>query len=168
MLRNDWNAVCWTDGQPYQSRLYPDLEIMDRVGGGDSFVSGLIYGLLTGLEVPTALEYGAAHGAPVMTTPVTPPWRQPPKSLLSSKWERPGPSLASVPGWSWNTRSWILIKAGLTVPGDGVTLALVQDQLSGRGNRNAAHPRPPHRSARCGPLLWGAGPTGVRQRDRKS
>jgi 2-dehydro-3-deoxygluconokinase len=67
--RNDWSAVCWTDGQLYQSRLYPGLEIMDRVGGGDSFASGLIYGLLTGLEVPTALEYGAAHGALVMTTP---------------------------------------------------------------------------------------------------
>jgi 2-dehydro-3-deoxygluconokinase len=67
--RNDWSAVCWTDGQLYQSRLYPDLEIMDRVGGGDSFASGLIYGLLTGLNVATALEYGAAHGALVMTTP---------------------------------------------------------------------------------------------------
>jgi pfkB family carbohydrate kinase len=95
MLRNDWNAVCWTDGQPYQSRLYPDLETMDRVGDGDSFASGLIYGLLTGLEVPTALEYGAAHGAPVMTTPVTPPWRQPPKSPLSSKVGAPG-SAASI------------------------------------------------------------------------
>ena len=66
---NDWSAVCWTDGQLYQSKLYPDLEIMDRVGGGDSFASGLIYGLLTGLDVATALEYGAAHGALVMTTP---------------------------------------------------------------------------------------------------
>ena len=67
--RNDWSAVCWTDGQLYKSRLYPDLEIMDRVGGGDSFASGLIYGLLTGFDVATALEYGAAHGALVMTTP---------------------------------------------------------------------------------------------------
>ena len=67
--RNDWSAVCWTDGQLYQSSSYPDLEILDRVGGGDSFASGLIYGLLSGLDVATALEYGAAHGALVMTTP---------------------------------------------------------------------------------------------------
>jgi len=67
--RNDWGAVCWTDQQLYQSRSYPDLEIMDRVGGGDSFASGLIYGLLTAFDVATALEYGAAHGALVMTTP---------------------------------------------------------------------------------------------------
>jgi 2-dehydro-3-deoxygluconokinase len=67
--RNDWGAVCWTDRQLYQSRSYPDLEIMDRVGGGDSFASGLIYGLLTELDMATALEYGAAHGALVMTTP---------------------------------------------------------------------------------------------------
>jgi 2-dehydro-3-deoxygluconokinase len=66
--RNDWGAVCWTGGQLYQSRSYPDLEIMDRVGGGDSFASGLIYGLLA-FDVATALEYGAAHGALVMTTP---------------------------------------------------------------------------------------------------
>jgi 2-dehydro-3-deoxygluconokinase len=67
--RNDWGAVCWTGGQLYQSRSYPDLEIMDRVGGGDSFASGLIYGLQIGFDVATALEYGAAHGALVMTTP---------------------------------------------------------------------------------------------------
>jgi 2-dehydro-3-deoxygluconokinase len=67
--RNDWRAVCWTGGRLYQSRSYPDLEIMDRVGGGDSFASGLIYGLLTGLDVATALEHGAAHGALVLTTP---------------------------------------------------------------------------------------------------
>ncbi len=67
--RNDWGAVCWTGGQLYQSRSYPDLEIMDRVGGGDSFASGLIYGLLMGFNVADALEYGAAHGALVMTTP---------------------------------------------------------------------------------------------------
>lgn len=47
----------------------PDLEILDRVGGGDSFASGLIYGLLTGRPVQNALEYGAANGALAMTTP---------------------------------------------------------------------------------------------------
>jgi 2-dehydro-3-deoxygluconokinase len=47
----------------------PGLEIMDRVGGGDSFASGLIFGLLAGHDLDTAVEYGAAHGALAMTTP---------------------------------------------------------------------------------------------------
>jgi 2-dehydro-3-deoxygluconokinase len=67
--RNDWGAVCWTDGQFYESRPYPDLEIFDRVGGGDSFASGLIFGLLTTGNPKTAVDYGAAHGALAMTTP---------------------------------------------------------------------------------------------------
>ncbi len=66
---NDWGAVCWMGGQFYESRPYPDLEILDRVGGGDSFASGLIFGLLTTGDPETALNYGAAHGALVMTTP---------------------------------------------------------------------------------------------------
>src|SRR5689334_23004565 len=45
--RNDWGAICWMNGKFYESRKYPDLEILDRVGGGDSFASGLIYGLMT-------------------------------------------------------------------------------------------------------------------------
>ena len=49
--------------------MRPHLEILDRVGGGDSFASGLIYGLLQGEELQTAVEYGAAHGALAMTTP---------------------------------------------------------------------------------------------------
>ena len=67
--RNDWGAVCWADGELYQATPRPDLEVYDRVGGGDSFASGLIYGLLTGADVATATEYGAAHGALAMTTP---------------------------------------------------------------------------------------------------
>jgi 2-dehydro-3-deoxygluconokinase len=47
----------------------PALEILDRVGGGDSFASGLVYGLLAGADLATAVEYGAAHGALAMTTP---------------------------------------------------------------------------------------------------
>ena len=47
----------------------PGLEILDRVGGGDSFASGLIYGLLTGESLQDRVEYGAAHGALAMTTP---------------------------------------------------------------------------------------------------
>jgi len=67
--RNDWSAVCWADGRVYESIPRPGLEILDRVGGGDSFASGLIYGLLSEFDVQKALEYGAAHGALAMTTP---------------------------------------------------------------------------------------------------
>lgn len=66
---NDWKAICWADGQIYKSREYNDLEILDRVGGGDSFASGLIYGLMTTGDAQKAVEYGAAHGALAMTTP---------------------------------------------------------------------------------------------------
>jgi 2-dehydro-3-deoxygluconokinase len=67
--RNDWSALCVYDGHCYQARVREDLEIYDRVGGGDSFASGLIYGLLSGKEPQWALECGAAHGALAMTTP---------------------------------------------------------------------------------------------------
>jgi 2-dehydro-3-deoxygluconokinase len=67
--RNDWSALCWCNGQFYQSRRYTDLEILDRVGGGDSFASGLIYGLMTTGDPQRAVDYGAAHGALAMTTP---------------------------------------------------------------------------------------------------
>jgi 2-dehydro-3-deoxygluconokinase len=66
---NDWSAVLWHDGAFYASRSYEGLEIMDRVGGGDSFASGLIYGFLKGATAREAVEYGAAHGALAMTTP---------------------------------------------------------------------------------------------------
>ncbi len=67
--RNDWGAVCWVDGTVFEATARLDLEILDRVGGGDSFASGLIYGLMTGHDPRRALEYGAAHGALAMTTP---------------------------------------------------------------------------------------------------
>lgn len=66
---NDWSAMSWVDGQFYQSTKRDDLEIMDRVGGGDSFASGFIYGLLVLGDPQQAVEYGAAHGALAMTTP---------------------------------------------------------------------------------------------------
>jgi 2-dehydro-3-deoxygluconokinase len=66
---NDWGAVCYYDGELYQATLRESLEIFDRVGGGDSFASGLIYGFLTGQGPGRAVEYGAAHGALAMTTP---------------------------------------------------------------------------------------------------
>jgi len=66
---NDWGAVCWHDGDFYEAQSFPGLEIMDRVGGGDSFASGLIYGFLTHNDPAQAVNYGAAHGALAMTTP---------------------------------------------------------------------------------------------------
>jgi len=66
---NDWGALCWYDGNFYESVTRQDLEIFDRVGGGDSFASGLIYGLLTAGDPQIAVDLGAAHGALAMTTP---------------------------------------------------------------------------------------------------
>jgi 2-dehydro-3-deoxygluconokinase len=66
---NDWGAICWAGGEFYEAKHRPGLEIMDRVGGGDSFASGLIYGFLSGADPQTAVDYGAAHGALAMTTP---------------------------------------------------------------------------------------------------
>jgi 2-dehydro-3-deoxygluconokinase len=67
--RNDWGAICFAEGKLYQAPMRQDLEILDRVGGGDSFASGLIYGFLTGRDPQWAVECGAAHGALAMTTP---------------------------------------------------------------------------------------------------
>jgi len=66
---NDWGAMCYYDGDFYQSRVRDNLEIYDRVGGGDSFASGLIYGLLSGKDPQWSVDCGAAHGALAMTTP---------------------------------------------------------------------------------------------------
>ena len=67
--RNDWGAICWAGDQFYQAPNRQDLEVLDRVGGGDSFASGLIYGLIQFDDPQKAVEYGAAHGALAMTTP---------------------------------------------------------------------------------------------------
>src|SRR5207244_13020772 len=66
---NDWGAVCYSDGRLERARTRPDLAIYDRIGGGDSFASGLIYGFLAGRSPAWAVECGAAHGALAMTTP---------------------------------------------------------------------------------------------------
>src|SRR5690606_102442 len=66
---NDWAAVCWADGSFFESTVRENLEIYDRVGGGDSFASGLVYGLMEKGDAKLAVEYGAAHGALAMTTP---------------------------------------------------------------------------------------------------
>ena len=66
---NDWSAVCWSDGEICRGLDLKGLEIYDRVGGGDSFASGLIYGLMETGDLQTAVNYGVAHGALAMTTP---------------------------------------------------------------------------------------------------
>ena len=67
---NDWGAVAWSAGTGLVQATHREgLEILDRVGGGDSFASGLIYGLLTGQNLDRCVELGAAHGALAMTTP---------------------------------------------------------------------------------------------------
>jgi len=67
--KNDWSAVLWHDGRFFESRQYPELEILDRVGGGDSFASGLQFGFLEFNDPQKAVDYGAAHGALASTTP---------------------------------------------------------------------------------------------------
>jgi 2-dehydro-3-deoxygluconokinase len=66
---NDWGAVAWSDGTFVEATHRPGLDILDRVGGGDSFASGLIYGLLERGDVQAGVDLGAAHGALAMTTP---------------------------------------------------------------------------------------------------
>ncbi len=67
--QNDWGAICYSGGKFFQAKNRENLEIFDRVGGGDSFASGLIYGFLAGKDPQWAVECGAAHGALAMTTP---------------------------------------------------------------------------------------------------
>lgn len=67
---NNWSAVAWSKDSGFIiGRKYENLEIFDRVGGGDSFASGLIYGSLEGLSLEKSLSIGLAHGALAMTTP---------------------------------------------------------------------------------------------------
>src|SRR5690348_9288981 len=68
-IKNDWSAILWHDGKIFESRKYPELEILDRVGGGDSFASGLQFGFLEFNDGQKAVDYGAAHGALASTTP---------------------------------------------------------------------------------------------------
>jgi 2-dehydro-3-deoxygluconokinase len=66
---NNWGAVLHHDGQTYEAPTRANLEILDRVGGGDGFASGVIYGLLNDKGPQWAVECGAAHGALAMSTP---------------------------------------------------------------------------------------------------
>lgn len=67
---NDWSAIVWSkESGLLHSKRYEHVEVLDRVGSGDSFASGLIFGLLDGRPLAEALELGVAHGALAMTTP---------------------------------------------------------------------------------------------------
>lgn len=66
---NDWGAIIWADRDFHEARSRPDLDILDRVGGGDGFASGLSYAFLAGMSAAEAVEWGCTHGALVMTTP---------------------------------------------------------------------------------------------------
>ena len=67
---NDWGALAWSSDAGFVEATHRrGLDVLDRVGGGDSFASGLSYGLATGADLAVAVEYGAAHGALAMTTP---------------------------------------------------------------------------------------------------
>ena len=67
---NDWGAVAWSRDRGFvEATARPGLEILDRIGGGDSFAAGLIYALMEEEDLSVAVEYGAAHGALAMTTP---------------------------------------------------------------------------------------------------
>lgn len=67
--RNDWSAAAWSRKELHMAPVWADLEILDRVGGGDSFVSGLAWALMNEMPVGEAVAWGAAHGALAMTTP---------------------------------------------------------------------------------------------------
>jgi 2-dehydro-3-deoxygluconokinase len=67
--QNDWGGACWADGAIISSDVMRSIEILDRVGGGDAFAAGVIFGLLEGMPADDALRYGVAHGALAMSTP---------------------------------------------------------------------------------------------------
>lgn len=67
-LINNWGGILWHEGQFYEARGFKDLEIEDRVGGGDGFSSGIAYGFLSGMSPQEIVNFGAAHGALLQTT----------------------------------------------------------------------------------------------------
>jgi len=66
---NDWSGLIWHGGDFFEGRRFDNLAVFDRVGAGDGFAAGVIYGLLHGCDPQTAVDMGVAHGALVMTTP---------------------------------------------------------------------------------------------------
>jgi 2-dehydro-3-deoxygluconokinase len=66
--RHSWSAVAWMEGKTYMAPT-AELDVLDRVGGGDGFAAGFIYGLLSGEAPESALKLGWAHGALLTTFP---------------------------------------------------------------------------------------------------
>jgi len=67
-LINNWGGILWYEGRFYEARTFKDMEIEDRVGGGDGFSSGIAYGFITGMKPQDIVNFGAAHGALIQTT----------------------------------------------------------------------------------------------------
>jgi len=67
-LVNNWSAILYVDGKFFESRRFENLEIEDRVGGGDGFSSGFAFGFLTGKTPQECVDLGAAHGALLQST----------------------------------------------------------------------------------------------------
>ncbi|MCF7669023.1 MAG: sugar kinase, partial [Verrucomicrobia bacterium] len=67
-LINNWSGILWYDGQFFEARKFENLEIEDRVGGGDGFSSGIAYGFLNGMSPKDIVDFGAAHGALLQST----------------------------------------------------------------------------------------------------
>jgi 2-dehydro-3-deoxygluconokinase len=67
-LVNNWGGILWHEGKFYEARQFADLEIEDRVGGGDGFSSGIAYGFSKGMPPEEIVNFGAAHGALLQTT----------------------------------------------------------------------------------------------------
>jgi len=67
-LVNNWGGILWHDGKFFEARQFKDLEIEDRVGGGDGFSSGIAYGFSRGMTPEQVVNFGAAHGALLQTT----------------------------------------------------------------------------------------------------
>lgn len=66
---NDWSGILWHDGEVYRGPTFANMDIMDRIGGGDAFLSGLMYAMMETGDPEKAVAYGVAHGALAMTTP---------------------------------------------------------------------------------------------------
>ncbi len=86
--RHSWGAVAWMNGQTFVSPTC-ELDIYDRVGGGDGFASGFIYGLLAGESPEQAVKLGWAHGALLTTFRATRRWRPSSRYALSRRRRRP-------------------------------------------------------------------------------
>ena len=67
-LINNWGGILWHEGQFSEARQFKDMEIEDRVGGGDGFSSGIAYGFMKGMKPEDIVNFGAAHGALLQTT----------------------------------------------------------------------------------------------------